>query len=633
MNLTTKKRLLLTTVYSASVLALAACGGSGGGDDDTPGGPAATLEGMVIDGALGNAKVCLDVNENRVCDADEPSAATAANGSFKLEAPEDLLAAHTVLAVAAAGTTTDADYGPVKKSYTLAAPAGKGALISPFTTLLQSELDGGRSANLAQAEITLSNRLVGTAGDTGGLTVYSNYLPLPAEANDAYAAKRARMYGIGQILTRGFAETAETSGLTGKAGFGALGLVATGSLQQLASQVSASLTEAQRDVLFASIKDSLVPTPATLATVAALATKTQAAPIEGAWTGTKTLPTGETVTELYVFLPDGAYMHRVITTSSTTSTLFDNGFGARYGRYTFANGTLTTTVLDAAEVSGPQAGALTGVTLNGDQLTGAGLNLSRVSSASGVVGAWVRPDGSAEPEVLVMFGDGTFVHSTFYSQHDPATGTAPALETARYPGMRKGTYAQAVPASGSPAPAQPVFEFGETPTVAFNGALAVPSTPGVASLQADGSLSMTGLRMVKLGTAASAKAYSGLNEATRSRIWSGRFFSRTVNPGTGNRTQYLYVRGPNDVMTFWQAPTGSSATVACDISSTNGAVLPFTQVDPSDGLLKQFVVGTGTAASAGAAQRRLNVGVPGTVTTFTPAGRPTDATARCAVPL
>ncbi|WP_348751489.1 hypothetical protein [uncultured Aquincola sp.] len=630
MNLTKKRLLnaLCRASVAASVVTLAACGGDG--DDDTPAppppAPTAQLSGVVLDGALANAKVCLDINDNRACDADEPSTTTGADGKFTLTAEEAKLPLHPVLAVATAGTTTDADYGAIAKGYTLAAPAGKGAVITPYTTLLQSEMDGGRAENLAQAERDLLDRMVGIAGDVGGLTVYDSFLPVANEAA-TLAGKRAKMYGLAQLLARGFAETAATSGLTGKAAMGALGTVATGSLQQLAAQVSAPLAAADRDTLFNAVKDSMVPTAATLQGIAAAAAKTAAAPIEGAWTGSRALPTGETVKELYVFAGDGTYVHRVIETSApATNTVFDNGFGYRYGRYTYAASTLTTTVIEAQEVAGPQAGALTGVTVAGDTMTGPnGLNLTRVASATdALVGAWVRPDGNSEPEVLVMFGDGTYVHSTFYYQNDPQTGTASFFETAKSAGMRKGAYARE--AAGSS-----VVNFGET-TVAFNGNLAIPSNPGVGTVQPDGSFSMTGLRLVKLGTPAGAKAVMGLSEATRSRLWSGRYFSRTVSVSGSNRTQYLYVRGPNDVLSFLQAPTGSSATTACNLADGNGAVRDFTSVDPADGKLKQFVVGTGTAASAGYAQRRLNVGVPGSVVSYTPITRPTDATARCALP-
>lgn len=635
----TKKRLLkalCSASVAASVLTLAACGGDSD-DDNTPApppppAPTAQLSGVVLDGALANAKVCLDINDNRTCDADEPATTTGADGKFTLTAEEAALPMHPVLAMATAGTTTDADHGAITQGFMLAAPAGRGAVITPYTTLLQSELDSGRAGNLVQAERDLLDRLVGIAGDVGGLTPYDSYLPVADEAAGP-AGKRAKMYGLAQLLARGFAETMAMPGMSGKAGMAALGTVASGSLQQLASQVSGPLSAADRDVLFAATKDSLVPTAATLAGIAAASAKTAAAPIEGAWTGSSTLPTGETVKELYVFAGDGTYVHRVIETSAaTTSTQFDNGFGYRYGRYTYGASTLTTTVIEAQEVSGPQAGAINGVTVAGDTLTGPnGLSLTRVASGTdALAGAWVRPDGTSKPEVLVMFGDGTYVHSTFYAQNDPQTGTASALETAKSAGMRKGAYSRDAAGNG-------VVNFGET-TVAFNGNLAIPSNPGVGTVQPDGSFSMTGLRLVKLGTPAGAKAVMGLSEATRSRLWSGRYFSRNVSIGGSTRLQYLYVRGPNDVLAFLQAPAGSDLTAACSTAADNGAVRDFSSVDPADGKLKQFVIGSSINASAGYDQRRLNVGVPGSVVTYTPVARPTatatgNNTARCVAPV
>jgi len=263
--------------------------------------------------------------------------------------------------------------------------------------------------------------------------------------------------------------------------------------------------------------------------------------------------------------------------------------------------------------------------------------LTRVTGTDALIGGYVRPNGSDRPEYLVLFGDGTYVHSTFYYENDPETATASFFETARTAGMRQGTWARGGPGNvgtpSDPGNTNPnVLDFGQNTTVSFNGSLAIPSSPGVASVQSDGSISATNLRIVKLGTAPGAQAVTGFSEATRSRLWSGRYFSRTVSVAGVNRTQYVYVRGPNDVLTFLQAPTGSDVTLACP---TAGAIVDFTTVAPTDGKLKQFVIGTGTAASAGYAQRRLNVGQPGAgnLVTYTPITRPSNATARCALPL
>lgn len=631
--------LKLLAATACTALIATGCGGGGGGDDDDdppvveppPPVVTVTVSGVVLDGPLQAAKVCIDANANRACDAAELSATTDANGAYSIASvPQADAASSVVLVEASAGTTLDADYGAVTDPFVLAAPAGLSAVVSPFTTLLVSEIDGGRAPNVRQAEENVLTGLVGIAGDVGGHTVYTNYMPVTDEAT-ALATRRATMRGLAQLLTRGFAETRKL-GLTGKAATAALGAAATGSLQIVSSRVTGPLVAADRDLLFAAFRDALVPTQAYVDGVTAAAAKTAAAPIEGAWIRTKDVG-GVMVRELWLFAGDGTWVHQTIDAAvpSATSTAFDNGFGYRYGRYALSNaGVLTTTVLEASEAAGPTEAGLTGVTLAGNTLTAdGGITLERVTSATDpLVGGWLRPNGSGEPEYLVMFGDGTYVHGTFYYQNDPQTGTASFFQTAKTVGMRRGTWAKD---AGNAS----ILNFGAT-DVAFNGTLAIPSNPGVAHIQPDGSISMTGLRVVKLGTVDGARAVSGFSEATRAHIWSGRYFSRTVSIGGTNRTQYVYVRGPNDVLTFLQAPVGSDATVACGSTPAQGTpVVDFTSVSPADGKLKQFVVGTGTGAAAGYAQRRLNVGQPGVgnFVTYTPIARPTNATARCAVPI
>ena len=624
---------LLSALAAAAALTLQGCGGGNAGFEPAPPAPPTTsVSGIVLDGALQSAKVCLDLNDNRACDSSEPSTSSDSTGAYTLSDLDPAQAGqHALLAEVTAGTAIDADAGVVDKSFLLVAPAGKPAVISPFTTLLQSELDGGRTDNLRQAEENVLERMVGTAGDVGGLTPYSDYQPVTSDTS-TQATKRAKMYGLGQLLSRAFASTRETSGLSGKAAVGALGMVATGSLQQVLSQVPGKLTVAQRDTLFAALGDSLVPTAAHLAAGTKAAAATVAAPIEGAWI--RSVPNGAvTMTALYLFAGDGTFVYQVIDAGvpSTTSTLFDNGLGYRYGRYTLAGGTLTTTLIEAASATGPAEGTLGDVTITGDTLTAAGgVTMSRVTSAtSPLVGGWVRPNGNDAPEYLVLLADGRYVHGSYYYANDPQTGAATFFETAKSAGVRIGSYA----VSGSDAS---VVNFGAT-TVVFNGTLAIPSNPGVATIQPDGSLSMTGLRVVKLGTAAGAKAVTGFSEATRSRLWSGRFFSRSVTVAGATRLQYVYVRGVNDVLTFLQPPTGSDVTVACGSNpAQQGTPLPdFSAVLPADGKLKQFVVGTSTATSAGYAQRRLHIGQPGTgnFVTYTPIAKPSNTTARCAWPI
>ncbi|MGC3984386.1 MAG: hypothetical protein QM777_06450 [Pseudorhodoferax sp.] len=598
--------------YALSALALAvstllvACGG--GGDDGpptTPETPSREVTGYVLDRGLNNATACLDLNDNRACDAGEPSAMTA-NGSFTITTTQ---AADAVVLVQASTASTTSE-GPVVAPYVLTAPLGRHAVISPYTTLLQSEIDAGRAENLAQAEETLLSFLVGTAGQVGGLQLYDDY---QAAAGATPTTAQQKMLALGQLLTRGFAETGASVGGGSRAAFEAYGAVAPGSLQQLLYQIPATLTPEQRESLFLATRDSMVPSAATLAGVAKARAATAAQPIEGAW-----VRTDGTTREVFLFGGDGTFVHQVVATPVGADYAFDNGLGYRYGRYSLSGSTLTLELIEAANARGPATGAHS-ATVAGDAMTLDGTALTRVASAGNpLVGGWVRPMGLSRPEYMVLFEDGSYAHSTFYYQNDRQTGTAAALETARNVGVQIGSYA--VSAGNAD-----VVEFGAT-TIDFNGNLSVPSNPGVAHIQSDGSISLSGLRLVKLGSTLGAQAVTGFSEATRSRIWSGRYFSRTLS-GSGNSAviEYLYVKGPGTVQMFGNVPAASGT--ACPVLTA-----PFTNIDPSDGILKQFVIGTGTGAAAAYAQRRMVYGTPASFTAMTPLARPTDATARCTVP-
>lgn len=602
-------------IYALSAMALAvstllvACGGGSSSDDGEtppppPPPPAREISGIVVDRALNNATACLDLNDNRACDAGEPSAPTA-NGAFTISTTET----GDAIVLVQATTQSTTSEGPVTAPYTLTAPLGRHAVITPLTTLLQSEVDSGRSANLAQAEETLLSFLVGTAGQVGGIQLYDDYRPANGETATLAQDKLAT---LSALLTRGFAETGAAVGADARAALSAYGAVAPGSLQQLLYQIPAALTPEQRESLFVATRDSLVPSARTLAGIQKAGAATAAQPIEGAW-----VKTDGTTRELFLFAGDGSFVHQVIDTPVGANYAFDNGLAYRYGRYTLEGSTLTLDLLEAANANGPAAGART-VTLAANAMTLDGASLTRVASAANpLVGAWVRPNGLNRPEYLVTFEDGTYAHSSFYYQNDRQTGTATALETARNVGLQRGSYSVN---AGNPE----VIDFGAT-TVDFNGNLSVPSNPGVAHLQTDGSISMSGLRLVKLGTPLGAKAIAGFTEATRSRIWSGRYFSLTTGTGASQTVEYLYVKGPNTVIAF-----DRPAAVTTEACVTKAA--PFAGIDPADGILKHFVIGTGTAASATYAQRRMTYGTPASFVTMTPLARPTNATARCVVP-
>lgn len=177
-----------------ALLALAACGGDGN-DATNPTGKAAagrasvegtdTLQGVVIAaGALQGATVCLDLDANGTCDAADPaSAATDAQGAYAISGlSAEQLAAGAALVAVVPATAVDAAHpgATVGTAYTLAAPAGKGGLISPVTHLVQAGVAGGLS--LAAAETTVAAQL-----QVAAASLYNDYTGATAGDNAVLA--------------------------------------------------------------------------------------------------------------------------------------------------------------------------------------------------------------------------------------------------------------------------------------------------------------------------------------------------------------------------------------------------------------------------------------------------------------
>ncbi|MDO8249069.1 MAG: hypothetical protein Q7T78_05035 [Rhodoferax sp.] len=150
-----KPQNLALALASAALLTLAGCGGGSGTTPIPPAAAAPTtaVPITVIDGAIFNAKVCIDTNTNGQCDAGETFAMTKADGSVVLDVPVADVGKYPIVAVV--GTdAVDADHGPVKTPFTMQAPADKSAVVSPLTTLIQT-LVATTGATSAQAEASV----------------------------------------------------------------------------------------------------------------------------------------------------------------------------------------------------------------------------------------------------------------------------------------------------------------------------------------------------------------------------------------------------------------------------------------------------------------------------------------------
>ncbi len=154
MNIALKRLVLGMT--SAGLLALYGCGGgsSSATNNETPAGVVVATTDVsltVIDGPIENAQVCLDINNNSVCDANEPTGKTDATGKVTIKVNSTDVGKYPVIAVV--GTDAiDADTGLVATPFTMKAPADQTAVITPLTTLVQNVVASTGSTSAAAEE-------------------------------------------------------------------------------------------------------------------------------------------------------------------------------------------------------------------------------------------------------------------------------------------------------------------------------------------------------------------------------------------------------------------------------------------------------------------------------------------------
>lgn len=142
-------------------LLLSACGG--GAQDPSK------LYGVVVDGYITGATVCLDLNSNNVCDANEPSATTDANGQYIIDPGKNSSAGLNLIALVP-GSAKDADDGGQtltqagKTAYTMVGLVGSDNAITPISTLVVAQMKTANQS-LAQAKQDVLSQL-GLSSDT-----------------------------------------------------------------------------------------------------------------------------------------------------------------------------------------------------------------------------------------------------------------------------------------------------------------------------------------------------------------------------------------------------------------------------------------------------------------------------------
>lgn len=206
---TNPRRLPAGCLMTAIALGLAACGG---GDDDLapPAASTPSVSGIVIDGPIKGATVCFDMNGNGSCDDGEPSSGpTDETGGYTIPgfSDADLAEAPCIAMVPADALDMDDPSSAVGTAFQMTAPAGKCAVISPITTLVQTAVSDGMT--LADAQAAVARQLV--LADPS--SVFLNYVGSPEAADSASLSVWAGDT-IVPMLMAGIAPTTKQQSLT-----------------------------------------------------------------------------------------------------------------------------------------------------------------------------------------------------------------------------------------------------------------------------------------------------------------------------------------------------------------------------------------------------------------------------------
>ena len=204
------QRSLRSAAVAASI-GLTACGG-GGGDSGSAGAvdSTTTLSGIVADGYLVNATVCLDLNLSKTCDSDEPKATSTSGGKYSLDATQAQIDTYPIVAEIIAGITVDEDNStgtPVTKAYTLSAPAGKGAFVSPLTTMVQAQIETtGKTAEQIENEI-----LASIGQDPAVVSLFDDYVAEKTDSTNSAAVQESylQLHQIAQVTASTIANNIE----------------------------------------------------------------------------------------------------------------------------------------------------------------------------------------------------------------------------------------------------------------------------------------------------------------------------------------------------------------------------------------------------------------------------------------
>jgi len=167
---------------------------------------ASTITGTAADGYLRGAKVCLDINENGVCDdSTEPFDMTIAGGVYDITVAPGIDIDKPLLVEVSAQTVDEDDGELVGKPYVMKAPAGKHQFVSPITTLVQQEIENNPALSAADAETKVKTAL--SMVDDTEVSLFDDFVA--KQKIDANKEKYTDLHKTARVIAALIAEQAE----------------------------------------------------------------------------------------------------------------------------------------------------------------------------------------------------------------------------------------------------------------------------------------------------------------------------------------------------------------------------------------------------------------------------------------
>jgi len=136
-----KKTSMIAAALIASI-GLVGCGGGGGGSASSS---SSTVEGTAVDPELVGATVCLDMNDNGICEVTEPSVVTDMNGSYTLTvSTDDLTEGATLLVQGGYDRVTKMPFIGTMTAMIDEANLTAQQMITPLTTLVHERAEAAQ---------------------------------------------------------------------------------------------------------------------------------------------------------------------------------------------------------------------------------------------------------------------------------------------------------------------------------------------------------------------------------------------------------------------------------------------------------------------------------------------------------